>query len=194
MTACLRGERTMSIRALRIVEKHGRRISAPCVALLGFMLSACIDSTAPILSDGKPVFGEQVRFHLYSLYDGAAHQAQIVTFRWNGARYAVSGKRHDVSDFTIHDFEGNDAIVQGISVKKGRTIEYALARKLADGTYLVIAIDENDADEPARATLCTKAKSSPCRIETRDQLLAFARATAAKPHQQGGLAVLVTGR
>ncbi|MEX0752419.1 MAG: hypothetical protein WD073_05785 [Xanthobacteraceae bacterium] len=185
----------MTNSVLRLVEKHGRRISGVCVALAGLMLSACIDSTAPILSNGKPDFGEQVQFHLYSLYDGAAHQAEIVTYRWNGTRYAVSGKRpNDMSDFTIHDFEGPDAIVQGISIKKGKTIDYALARKLADGTYLVIPIDENDADEATRGKFCIKDKSSPCRVESHDQLVAFARATAAKPHQQGGLAVLVTKR
>jgi hypothetical protein len=169
------------------------RLALPALGAL--TLTACIDSTVPILADSKPVFGEQVRFHLYSLYDGAAHQPETVTFRWNGNRYAVSGKRpNGMSDFTIDDFDGRDSIVQGISVKKGQPIEYALARRLADGVYLLIAIDENDADATARTTFCTKVGSSFCRIQTRDQLFAFARATAAKPHEQGGLAVLVTAR
>ncbi len=180
---------------LRIVEKLRRPIAAACVVLGGLTLASCIDSTAPILDEGKPVFGPRARLHLYSLRDGAAHQPEITTFRWNGSRYVVPRWRlNDLGAFTMHDFEGSDAIVQSISAKGERTVEYALARKLAEGVYLVIAIDENDADEATRATFCTKAKSSPCRIETREQLFAFARATAAKPHQSGGLAVLVAGR
>lgn len=185
----------MSIRGLHLVEKLRRSIAAAGLALGALTLTACVDSSAPILSDGKPIFGQQVYVHLYSLHDGAAHRPEVVTFRWNGARYVVPRWRlKDLSAFTFHDFEGSDAIVQSFNAKGERTIEYALARKLADGVYLVIAIDEDDADEATRASSCTKAKSSPCRIETRDQLLAFARATAAKPHPGGGLAVLVGGR
>jgi hypothetical protein len=173
--------------------RHAIRVA--CLWLAAVTLSACIDSAAPILDDAKPVFGPRVRLHLFSLHDGSAHQPDIVTFRWNGSRYVVPRWRlHDLSAFTIHDFEGSDAIVQSFSAKGDRTIEYAIARKLADGTYLVVAIDENDADETTRAASCSKVKSSACRIQTRDQLFALARATAAKTYQSGGLAVIVTGR
>jgi hypothetical protein len=184
----------MNIRLLPIILRL-RPATAAAIALCALTLAGCIDSAAPILHDAKPVFGERARLHLYSLRDGAAHEPDSVTYRWNGFRYVIPRWRlANLSAFTIHDFEGNDAIVQSFSPKGEKAIEYALARKLADGVYLVIAIDENDADEATRAALCTKAKSSPCRIETRDQLLAFARATAAKPHRGGGLAVLVAGR
>jgi hypothetical protein len=163
--------------------------------LCALMLAGCIDSTAPILHDATPVFGERVRLHLYSLRDGAAHQPDTMTFRWNGSRYAVPRWRlKDLSGFTFHEFEGNDSLVQSFSAKGQRAVEYAVARKLADGAFLIIAIDENDADEATRTAMCTKTKFTSCRIETREQLLAFARATAAKPHQSGGLAVLVAGR
>ena len=53
-------------------------------------------------------------------------------------------------------------------------------RKLAEGVYQVIAIDEDDADEPTRAAHCKHPGGAACRIETREQLFAFARATAAQ--------------
>jgi len=64
--------------------------------------------------------------------------------------------------------------------------------KLAEGVYQVIAIDEADADEPTRAAYCGKGDKtdpSPCRIENRDQLFAFARATAARQKTEGGLVI-----
>jgi hypothetical protein len=165
------------------------------VALSGISLAACIESATPLLSDARPVFGDQVRFILYGLRDGAAHDPQTVSFRWNGSYYAVSGKRQTgVTDFTIHEFEGRDAILQTANVKKGQMIEYALARKLADGVYLFIALDKAGVDEKLTAALCPDAKSTICRVQTREQLLTFARANAAKPHETGGLAVRVPRR
>ena len=73
-----------------------------------------------------------------------------------------------------------------------RITEYALLHKLAEGVYQVIAIDEADADEPTRAAYCGKGDKtdpSPCRIATRDQLFAFARATAARRKTDGGLVI-----
>jgi hypothetical protein len=180
---------------LPIVGKLRHPIAAASVVLGAFLLGGCVESAAPILAESKPVFGERVRLHLYSLRDGRARQPEIGTFHWTGSRYVVPRWRlNELDAFTFHDFEGNDAIVQSFKAKGERVIEYALARKLADGVYLIVAIDENDADEATRTALCTKGKSFSCRIESSDQLFTFARATAAKPRQAGGLAVLVAGR
>jgi hypothetical protein len=177
--------------AKRLV-RSGQKLALLLAALT---LTACIQSTAPILADAKPVFGESVRLHLYSLYDGGAHKPEVVTFRWNGSRYVIPRwQLSDLAGFTVHDFEGSDAIVQSFSAKGERAVEYALAHKLADGTFLINAIEENDVDEATRAAHCSKTKFAACRIETREQLFAFARATAAKGHARGGLAVVVSRR
>ena len=58
----------------------------------------------------------------------------------------------------------------------------------------MLAIDESDADAPTRAAFCGKGDPkdpSSCRITTREQLIAFARATAARRRQNGGLAILL---
>jgi hypothetical protein len=77
------------------------------------------------------------------------------------------------------------------NLRPGHPAEYAIARKLAEGTYLVVAIDEADADDATRGRLCGTKAGSACRVTTRDAVLTFARATAAKPHSAGGLAVLM---
>jgi hypothetical protein len=138
-----------------------------------------------------PVLGERGQLHVFSLSDGAAHDPATVTFQWTGSRYMVRGKSIDVTDFTALAFEGRDLIVQGRSARPPHAIEYALARRLADGTYLVVPIDENDVDEATRAKFCTKASGIACGITTPEQLFVFARATADKSMDGGGLAVVV---
>jgi hypothetical protein len=58
----------------------------------------------------------------------------------------------------------------------------------------VVAIDENDADRSTRDQFCRREAGASCRISTRDALLTFASATAAKPRSDGGLAVLFATR
>jgi hypothetical protein len=159
--------------------------------LAGFALSGCISSSAPVLSDAKPVLGGHGQLHAYSLSGGAARDPEVMTYRWSGSRYLVRGKSQDISDFTMHPYQGRDLIVQSTGARPPRTVEYALARRLADGTYLIVPINEDDADEQTRERFCTKTQDASCRITTTEQLFVFARATADKPVEGGGLAVVV---
>jgi hypothetical protein len=168
-------------------------VRAAIAALCAFSLSGCIDSSSPILSDSQPVFGQKLRLQLYGLRDGFAHDPEKANYNWNGALYALAGGgTHDVAAFSVHPFEAGDYIVQSVPANKAQKTEYAVLHKLAEGVYQVIAIDEADADEPTRAAYCGKGDKtdpSPCRIETRDQLFAFARATAARQKTEGGLVI-----
>jgi hypothetical protein len=155
------------------------------------MLGGCIDSTGPILSDAQPVFGQRLRLQFYSLREGFATAPEQATFIWNGALYVhAGGGMRDVSAFSIHSFEAGDFLIQSVPAKRVRATEYALLHKLADGVYQVSVIDEDDADEATRAAYCRKTNiHSPCHIETREQLLAFARATAARRKDDGVLVI-----
>jgi hypothetical protein len=153
-------------------------------------LFGCVDSVGPILPDAQPLFGERVRFQFYTLSKGIADEPEQTSYKWNGARYVrTGGGMHDVRAFSVHPFEGNSYIVQGASAKRPRIAEYAVAFKLTDGVYQVIGIDEDDADAATRAAHCKKTDDSGCRIETREQLSAFARATAARRKGEGGLII-----
>jgi hypothetical protein len=136
------------------------------------------------------VFGPRLKLQLFSLRKGYAHDPEQATYTWNGAIYAHSGGgMKDVGGFSVHPFEAGDSIIQTVPVKQGQTTEFALLHKLAEGVFQVIAIDEADADEQTRAAYCKHVDKSGCRIETREQLFAFARATQAQRHEDGGLAI-----
>jgi hypothetical protein len=166
---------------------------AALAALCAMPLAGCVDSLSPILADSQDVFGPKLKLQLFTLREGRARNPELATFQWNGALYAhAGGGMREVAGFSVHPFEAGDFIIQEVSAKRPRITEYALLHKLADGVYMVWAIDEDDADEPTRAAFCGKGDRqdpSPCRIETRNQLFAFARATAARQHPDGGLAL-----
>jgi len=162
------------------------------VVTVALALSGCISSTAPILSDAKAILGDQFEMHMYSPRDGGQHSEGVVTLQWNGSRYAVRGRGDKMDDFTVHAFEGRDLIVQ-TAPRPPKPVEYALARKLADGVYMVVPIDEEFTDETTRAKFCTKTQDASCRITTPEQLFVFARAAAdyADGHQDTSIAVIV---
>jgi hypothetical protein len=163
---------------------------AAIAAVLALSLAGCIDSSDPILADSQPVLGQRLKLQLYAVRDGYAHEPEQASYAWNGALYThASGGLKDVGGFSVHPFEAGDDIVQTVPAQHGKSTEYALLHKIAEGTYLVIAIDEDDADEATRASYCKHLQGSACRIETREQLFAFARATAARQKLAGGLVV-----
>ena len=162
------------------------------ITLCALSLAGCIDSKDPILTDAKPELGQTLTLQLYTLRDGRARDPERTRFRWNGKRYVhAGGSLKDVASFTLHPFEGGDFIVQSVSVRHPEHVEYALMHTLAPGVYIVAPIDEDDADASVRAAQCKHPEGVACRIETRDRLFAFARATAAKKNPGGGLAILL---
>lgn len=157
------------------------------------MLGGCIDSARPLLTGGQPLIGERARIEFYVLRDGAAREPKVEAFIWRNDRYhPVRGAASDIHDFTLHPFEGDDLIVQ--SQRPDYPAEYGIARKLAEATYLLFAVNENDVDATTRDKYCGKGVRAACRVATREALLAFAHASAAKPHSAGSLAVLLAAR
>jgi len=133
-----------------------RRAYAPKIFALAALLSlgGCIDSVQPLLN-GAPArcsaIGRTLKF--YVLRDGAAREPTAETFAWRDGRYVpIQGTASDLHDFTLQAFAGADLIVQ--SLRAGHPAEYGIARKLADGTYLLFAVDENDADAATRDKYC----------------------------------------
>jgi hypothetical protein len=153
------------------------------------LLAGCVQSEGPILSDSAQPFGKTLKLQLYGLSKGFARDPQSVSFKWNGHYYTrARGGLRDVSGFTIHPFEGDDFIIQTVPAKPRNPTEFAIAHRLAEGVWQVVPIDEADADAPTRDAYCKSSKTA-CVIETQQQLLAFARATAAQQKANGGLAI-----
>jgi hypothetical protein len=138
------------------------------------------------LPDAKPLFGGRLRLQFYTLHKGFADEPEQASFKWDGARYAGGGMS-DVTVFTVHPFEASSYIIRSAAAKHPHVVEYAVAHKLAEGVYQVIAIDEDDANRATRARNCKQADDSHCRVEAQKQLFVFARATAARHNGEGGL-------
>jgi hypothetical protein len=181
----------------------GRVVGATAVmSLLLPVLAGCISSSTPILGDAKAILGEQIDLHVFEPRqngttpgDGGLSHQGVASMQWTGGRYVARSGGNLVSDFTVHAFEGRDLIVQA-APRARRSVEYALARRLADGTYMVLPIDEETADEETRAKFCTKTQEVSCRITTPEQLFVFARATAdnAEGRTDAGIVVIVPSR
>jgi hypothetical protein len=163
-------------------------------ALCALSLSGCVDSLGPILADARPLFGNDLRLQFYTLRKGFADEPEQASFKWDGERYIhASGGMNDVTAFTVHRLEGRTYIVQSVAAKRPNIIEYAVAHELTEGVYQVTPIDEDDADGRTRARNCQRVDESNCRIATRNQLIAFARATDARQKREGGLVLRLSG-
>jgi hypothetical protein len=163
-------------------------LRAAFIALAALTLAGCVDSPSPLLTDATNSFGPRLRLQGYALRGGHARDPWQATYQWNGALYAhAGGGLRDISAFSIHPFEAGDFIVQAVPANRAGATEYAVLHKLAEGVYQLNPIDEADADEATRAAFCVKSDKSSCHIETREQLFAFARATAARRKDDGTL-------
>ena len=164
-------------------------LATTVVASVGLALAGCVQSDKPILGGGEQAFGPTLRLQLYAMRDGRATDPERVLYRWgNGVYRHAAGGMRDVPAFSVHAFDNGDYIVQTVPAKLGNPVEYAVAHKLLDGVWQVVPVDEDDADEATRAANCTS-RQSVCTVATSEQLRTFARATAAKPHPNGGLAI-----
>jgi hypothetical protein len=127
------------------------------------------------------VWGEQLRLQFHSLRKGTADEPEQATYKGDrGAYRRTGGGMTDIGSFSVHPLARDTCVVQSTAAKRPGMFEYAIARKLADGVYQVIAIDEADAGRVTRARFCKRSSDSSCRIEKRNQLYAFARATASE--------------
>jgi hypothetical protein len=157
--------------------------------VLAFALTGCITATRPILGDAKAILGERIQVHAFTTGKNGAREHTTGIFEWSGSRYVR--RSGDFTDFTIHPYEGRDLIVQSQTSRGSTTMEFGLARRIAEGVYLIIAIQEDDADQPTRERFCTKTQGADCRISTPEQLFVFARATAARDEESGAVAVVM---
>jgi hypothetical protein len=169
-------------------------------AALCLATGACVTSSDPILDEAKAILGVRGELHIFTAPKDGVRQVRRYRFNWNGKRYRVTqGRGRRVGEFTAHAFEGRDLVVQWKgpalgSKKKALTIaqvRYALARRVAEGTYLFVPITEDDVDEATRKRFCTASPETPCRISTPEQLFVFARAAAERDDQDAGVAIIV---
>jgi len=158
------------------------------ILFAAFVLSACVQSEAPLLAGSKPLLGMQFQLTLYEDFTkGKARSLKTAVFRWKHTHYAlVSGDSSGVQYFVVQPFDGNDLLIEA----NENDHVYLLGRKLAKGTYRILPIDQNDVDEATRDRTCVRRNPVICTIKTRRQLDTFVRAAAAKTGGHGMVGVI----
>ena len=161
--------------------RTGKAPLVPVALILfaGLMLSACVQSKTPLLVRSKPLLGAQFQLNLYQDFiDGKALSVTRSVFRWNKTHYSlVGGDSSGVEYFVIQPFEDNSFLIEANESDK----VYLLARRVANGTYRIRPIAQNDVDETTRNRTCVTRNQIICVVQTRAQLDTFVHAAADKP-------------
>jgi hypothetical protein len=173
-----------------------RRILVTFVAVVtaALALSGCVESQMPLMTDAKPLLGQQFEVHLYeSFVDGKATDFHTSVYQWKDGQYVRgSGMSRDAKRFVAQPLAASDFLIQS-SDEDGKVFYYWIGRKLASGVYLIFPLNETDADEATRGAACgANQPEGICRVRNIDQLVTLARATAAKPIREAALGVVLT--
>ena len=174
-----------------VSRKLFRTVAAAIAAL---SLSACVGSENPLITDAKPLLGQQFEVHLYeSFVDNKASDFHASIYQWKDGQYVrLSGLARDVKRFVAEPLAGGDFVIQS-SGDQDKNYLYWIGRRLTPGVYLVFGVDEMDADDVTRKAICGGDRpDGVCRVTTHEQLLTMARATAAKPPRNPALGVVLS--
>ncbi len=170
------------------------------VALLAGGLGSCVISDKPLIVGSKPFLGERFDAVLFEDFtDGAGYSSQKVGYRWMDGLYvrgSAPGKR--MVKFAAEPLAGADLLIErtqdDAAAGQAKLFTYFIARKVADGAYLVVPLNENDLSPNERDGICGKDQPEGfCAIKDHDQLLTSARATAGKTLRNPSVAVLTFG-
>ncbi len=148
------------------------------VLFAAFVLTACVQSETPLLAGSKPLLGMQFQLNLYQDFTaGQALSVKTSVFRWNRNHYSlVSGDASGVEYFVVQPIGGGNLLIEANESDH----VYLLGRKLANGTYGIVPIDQNAVDEATRDETCVTENPVICTVQTRRQLDIFVRAALAK--------------
>ncbi len=150
------------------------------ILFAALMLAACVQAKTSLLGVTKPLFGDQFQLNVFEDFtDGKAASATASVFRWNASRYAlVSGD--PPSGVKFFAAEPLDADTLLIEASDETDYAYLLGRKLDEGTYRILPVDEKYLDKATQAGTCVTQTSEVCTVATRQQLDTFVRASLGK--------------
>jgi hypothetical protein len=132
--------------------------------------------------------------------DKKANDFHSATYQWKDGEYLrASGLARDIRRFVVQPLSSNDFLIQATgdtdkqtSDPNERIFEYWIGRRLVEGVYLIFALDETDVDEATRHTICGDEKPvGICHIQSHDQLVILAHATAIQPVRESALGVIL---
>jgi hypothetical protein len=150
------------------------------ILLAAFMLAACVQSETPLLAGTTPMLGDQFQLNLYEDFtDGKAVSAKTAVFRWSATRYALASgdPPSGVKSFVAEPLDADTLLIEASDEK---VYAYLLGRKLAEGTYRILPVDEKYLDKATQTRACVTQNSETCTVATRQQLDTFVHASIGK--------------
>ena len=195
--------RHLALSATRMIGSQAtpmRKARLGAVALLALFSGSCVISDRPLVVGSKPILGERFDAVLFRDFtEGSGYSSQKVGYRWSDGFYvrrSASGKY--MVRFAAEPISDTDLLVERTQDDRpeGRPklFTYFIARKVADGAYLIAPLNENDLSVSDREGICGKDQPEGfCAIKDHDQLVTSARATAGKTWRNTSVAVLTFG-
>lgn len=168
-----------------------RGISTAVMAAM--LLSGCVESAQPLLTNAQPINGAQFELHIYEkLPEAKAPAFHTVSYTWKDGKYVrADGLSRDVRSLVVEPMGQNDVIIQGAGDNE-KIFNYWLGRKLVEGVYLIFPVTESDSDPAVRDAACAKEQPEGiCMIKTYDRLTQLARETASKPLRDPALGIIL---
>ena len=176
-------------------QRHPMAAAMRAVFLLaaGLTLASCVVSEKPLLAEGEQMAGAHFTARLYRAFsNGASRERRTAIFQWRDGAYAKEPDGEtSVVELVARKLGSDDYVVQGAYPGK-KVFQYWIARKLTEGAYLLFALDETSVPRATRDHLCVENRSPDiCLLETREQLLDLAHATASRPAKDAEIAIIV---
>jgi hypothetical protein len=163
------------------LARRGKAVLASAALIASaFLLAACVQSKTPLLSGTKPMLGEQFQLNLFEDFsDGRAATVKTAVFRWSATHYVLASgdPPSGVKSFVAEPLDASTFLIEASDDK---VYAYLLGRKLAEGTYRILPVDEKYLDKAAQTRLCATLNSETCTVATRRQLDTFVRASIGK--------------
>src|SRR3984957_15766965 len=90
--------------------------TAPGALAAALLLAGCVESAAPLMTGAQPMFGPDVKVHLYELGGTSVKGPEIGVYRWDGGEYrALDKPSFEVAAFTAVPLAGKDFIIKSRS-------------------------------------------------------------------------------
>ena len=178
-----------------------RRARLGAVGLLTLGLGSCVISDKPLIVGNKPIFGDRFDAVLFRDFtEGAGYSAQKVGYHWSDGYYlrASAGGKHVVR-FAAEMLSATDFLIERSqddrAAGQAKLFTYFIARKVADGAYLVAPLNENDLSAADREAMCDKDQPEGfCSIKDHDQLMTPRGPPRQDPEERLGRRPDVRGR
>ena len=167
------------------------------IAMICLSLGSCVVSEKPLIVGAKPILGAHVSAVLFRDYkDGQGYSAQGSSFRWEDGFYVRAGADGDkVVKFAAEPLQGEDFILERTQDDRGangrQVYAYFLGRRVAEGAYVGVPLDEDALSPAYRKTVCGDLEPGIfCNVASREQVEAIANATAKRALRDPSVVVL----